>query len=129
MGTEHAARGALPGCQCEGPEIRRLFPMTRVPRRAHRLLALALMLGLLAVVSPASESVAWAKPYTESDPTTSSGDPTGDDQPDPTPKSKSPSASLSVRGGSAVRSERPTMVRVIGSWQMFARYLRMFPLR
>lgn len=104
--------------------------MRNALRRRHRHLALVALVGLLAVAPLVPGPAAWARPYTL-DPGTdpNSGDPTGDDQPNPTPKPKNLAPTFAVRNGRAVATEKGSVVRVTGSWLWFVRYLDVFPLR
>jgi hypothetical protein len=102
--------------------------MRKSLRRRHRLPVLVALIGLLAAASLVFPSVGWARPYTlDYGPDPTSGDPTGDDQPSPTPKPKN--LAPGIRGEHAVVTERGALVRVIGSWQWFVRYLDLFPVR
>lgn len=103
--------------------------MRRAHRRSHRLPVLAALIGSLAIASLGWTSVASARPYNwEPGPSPTNGDPTGDDLPNPTPKPKN-LASAFHGGDRAGVSDGATVVRVVGSWQWFVRYLRLFPLR
>jgi len=104
--------------------------MRKALRRCHRLAVLVALVGSLAVASLVITPGAWARPYTlEYGPDPTSGDPTGDDQPSPTPKPKSLAPSFAHRGERAVVTGRVNLVRVIGSWQWFVRNLDLFPVR
>ncbi len=130
MGSIQAVREALPDRQNEGPETRRPSRMRETLRHRHRLPVLVALIGSLAVASLVFTSVAWARPYTlDPGPDPTSGDPTGDDQPSPTPKPKNLVPSISIRGERAVVTEGGALVRVIGSWQWFVRYLDLLPVR
>lgn len=130
MGSIDAVGEILPDCRNEGPEIRRLSRMRNALRRSHRLAVLVALAGSLAVAPMVLPSVSRARPYTlDYGPDPTSGDPTGDDQPSPTPKPKSLAPTIAIRGGKTVVTGRVQLVRVIGSWQWLVRYLDLFPVR
>jgi hypothetical protein len=130
MGNTHAARETLPDREIAGPVHRRSLRMTKALRWRHRFPLLVALLGSLAVASLGWTSIAFAKPYLQQpgpDPT--SGDPTGDDLPDPSPKPKNLAPHAVIRGETDATGSVNDVLRVVGSWEWLVRYLRMFPLR
>jgi hypothetical protein len=129
MGTTHAARESLPVRQNDGPEDRRNTRMRKALRRRHRLAVFIALFGLIAVAPLGWTSVASARPYAWSPgPAPNSGDPTGDDVPDPSPKPKT-LASAFVPGARAQGNGGVAGVRLLGTWQWLVRYLNVYPLR
>lgn len=130
MDNTHAGREALPDREIAGPVYRRSLRMTKALRWRHRFPLLVALIASLAIASLGWTSVALAKPYLlQQGPDPTSGDPTGDDLPDPSPKPKNLAPQAVIRGETDVRGDTNDVLRVVGSWEWLLRYLRMFPLR
>lgn len=129
MGTTHAARESLPVRQNDGPEDRRISRMRTALRRRHRLPVFVALFGLLSIASFGWTSAASARPYNwEPGPAPDTGDPTGDDLPNPTPKPKNLTSAFAP-GARVQGIEGVEGVRLTGTWQWLVRYLRLYPLR
>jgi hypothetical protein len=129
MGFTHAERESIPVRQNDGPEDRRNTRMRRALRRRHSLPVFIALFGLLAAASFGWTSGASARPYNWSPgPTPNSGDPTGDDVPDPSPKPKNLSSVFSP-GAHAQGNQVMAGVRLVGTWQWLVRYLNVYLLR
>ena len=129
MGTSlHSA--AIPRVSLtEGPETRRQSTMARTLQRIGRIALLVAVLGALTATPVLPGARAWAKPYPQDPgPPPTSGDPTGDDLPNPTPKPINRASAFTGRGHTATRGGI-VVIRAFGEWKWVLRYVSLSSLR
>ena len=130
MGATRQVEVVPPTGERKGPDTRRPGRMKNSLRRGGRWVLLVAFLGLLfaAPVVPRT-GTAWAKPYPiEPGPEPTNGDPTGDDRPNPTPKSVRRASSVHGRSALKIRDGR-VVGASLGAWSWYLRHLAAIALR